>query len=107
MAANNRKPVWLDENTHLTIKQYAKAIKKSMTDAASKLVLDHIGDLDDAGEAVAAVPQAEPVVQKATPAVPAAKPEAAPKKVEKAAAPKPKKERQHDGPRYLGGIWLV
>lgn len=124
--ASGRKPVWLDEEAHLLIKEYAKLTKTSMTEITSQLVLEHVETLDGgtasdstptatssasapsesagasvgapAAKAVAAAPKAA-----AKPA-----PEAPKAKAEKPAeAPKRKRRANTDGVRYLGGIWLV
>lgn len=44
--ASGRKPVWLEEQAHLLIKQYAKLTKTSMTETTSQLVLKHLAILE-------------------------------------------------------------
>lgn len=124
--ASGRRPVWLEEQAHLLIKQYAKLTKTSMTETTSQLVLQHLATLDGASapaevDATAAAPkEAAPAKAKAAPAKaePAKATPAAAKPAEKPAAKKRKqsaptagKDRassdNQDGVRYLGGIWLV
>lgn len=122
--SSDRRPVWLDEEAHLLLKQYAKLVKTSMTEVTSRLVLDRLDELDGA-----APPE---VVEASTPATkPAA--EVAPAEAEPvASAPNryvetdadtrlepprpappapPRRQRtpreETDEVRYLGGVWLV
>lgn len=127
--ASGRKPVWLDEEAHLLIKEYAKLTKTSMTEITSQLVLEHVETLEGGtgtGATSAAPAGASAASAPAAAAPKAAAPKAAPKaasapksdvkpaqeapkaKAEKPApAPKRTRRANTDGVRYLGGIWLV
>lgn len=123
--ASGRRPVWLEEQAHLLIKQYAKLTKTSMTETTSQLVLNHLATLEggsapaevaaSAAEPKAAAPaKAAPAPAKATPEkkAPAAKPAAKrPATKRRESTPTAGKDRassdNQDGVRYLGGIWLV
>lgn len=131
--ASGRKPVWLEEQAHLLIKQYAKLTKTSMTETTSQLVLQHLLTLEG-GAASAEVEAPAKEIQAAEPAKAKAalepKAESKPAESKKAepakAKPEPAKKSapqkrkpsassstdrassdNQDGVRYLGGIWLV
>lgn len=124
------KPVWLDEEAHLLLKQYARALKSTMTEVTSQLVLDKIPLMDGAAP-VAAAPAAPAPAAEATPVAAAAAPAAAPVAPETAATDRyvatdagtrlepprpeppapPRRARapreKTDEVRYLGGIWVL
>lgn len=120
--SSDRKPVWLDEDAHLILKQFAKLEKTSMTEVTSQLVLDHLASLEDASSEVApvAVAPASEVEEVAVVEAPAA-PEPArfvetapdaplePPRPEPPAPPRRERtQREDDGTtRYLGGVWLI
>lgn len=122
------KPVWLDEEAHLILKQYARVLKSTMTEVTSQLVLDKIPLLDGATP-VAAAPAAAapavtaaPVAAAAAPTPAAAEPAAAARYIETDAntrlePPRPEPpapprrtrapREKTDEVRYLGGIWVL
>jgi hypothetical protein len=57
-AMSDKKPVWVDESAHAILKQYSKLTKESMVDVASRLVIDHLDDLDPASGLGGAEPKA-------------------------------------------------
>lgn len=103
-----KKPVWVDEEAHLILKQYSKLTKTSMVEVASTLVLEKLSQLEpgagleqDAAEGeTGSTATARPSVQKPV-AVNA--PQRTQKRRRKPTMPDPA-----DGDiRYVGGIWLV
>lgn len=122
--SSDRKPVWLEEDAHLILKQYAKLAKTSMTEVTSQLVLEHLTELDEtsgvelqAGASAAA--EAPAVV--AAPEAPAEAEDPnryvetseetrlEPPRPEPPAPPRRERApRKDDGEvRYLGGVWLL
>lgn len=123
--SSDRKPVWLEEDAHLILKQYAKLAKTSMTEVTSRLVLDHLTELDNASgaesQAGATAVAAEAPAAVAAPAAPV-ETEVANRYVETSGdtrlePPRPEPPappRRERGPRkddgevrYLGGVWLL
>jgi hypothetical protein len=98
---SDKKPVWVDESAHAILKEYAKLTKEPMVEVASRLVLDHLGDLDpNAGLSAASEPRAA--------AIPAPEPNKRASLATPAAPPRPRPTRTElDGTRFLGGVWLV
>lgn len=120
--SSDRKPVWLDEDAHLILKQFAKFEKTSMTDVTSQLVLDHLASLESgapapSATAVIAAPVAAPAIVVEAPAAPepARFVETSPDTPLEPARPEPpapprreRVQREDDGTtRYLGGVWLM
>lgn len=96
---SDKKPVWVDESAHAILKQYSKLTKESMVDVASRLVIDHLDDLDPA------------TGLGAEPKVAAAAPEAAkrPARAPQAAIPaqRPRLPKADGNDRFLGGVWFI
>lgn len=123
--SSDRKPVWLDEDAHLILKQYAKFVKTSMTEVTSQLVLDHLAKLDgsaepEAREAGASVVESPKAAAQAVPQVEetedpnryvetTSETRLEPPRPEPPAPPRRQRTpREENGEiRYLGGIWLV
>lgn len=119
----DKKPVWLDDQAHTILKDFAKLLKKSATDVTSDLVVNYLHRLDepesvettDAPKAAAPEPST-PSVQELIADEPAPEPSRyveAPAEVlgssrsaDTAVIPKrERKPRQDDGQvRYLGGV---
>ena len=116
----DKKPVWLDDQAHTILKEYAKLIKKSATDVTSDLVIQHLASLEEGAQSAPAA-QASPAVEVAAPAAPAAPaPVEEPARYVEVSAKEigetrratqpvvPKRERKprkDDGQvRYLGGV---
>jgi hypothetical protein len=135
--SGGKKPVWVDEDAHVILKEWATLTRQSMVDVASQLVLETLG----AGAAAPAVvvesavvtPQVveQPSIEAAVSPAPAlasapAVPDddqligadeapvrvvAAPVPPAPTPAPRPEPRRREVPPtgnvQYLGGIWLV
>lgn len=103
---SGKKPVWVDEDAHAILKQYAKLTKASMVEVASNLVLEKLSQLDPSSGLQTAVASeaapraAAPMVQKPV-AVNA--PAAKGKRKQRANATDPTAADV----RFVGGIWLV
>jgi hypothetical protein len=127
--SGGKKPVWVEEEAHVILKEWAALTRISMVDVASQLVLENlradgateglIGEVA-AAAAPAPAPVAAPVAAAAeewigadeapVPAAPApvAAPAPAPAPAPMAARPERKREVIPTGDvQYLGGIWLV
>ncbi len=125
-----KKPVWVDEEAHSVLKEWAGLTRTSMVDAASALVMESLavggqsGDLLIGADEVAAAALAPAPAESApttaapakTPAVasPAAQPAAStPTAAANAPAPAPRKKRAQKTPapgtikQHVGGVWLV
>lgn len=133
--SGGKKPVWVDEDAHVILKEWATLTRQSMVDVASQLVLETLG-----GAAAAPAPVveqasvAQPVSREAAPVVSTPVVAKAPAVVEDgdqligadeaparvaapvpaptpAPAPRPEPRRREAPPsgnvQYLGGIWLV
>lgn len=117
----SKKPVWVDEEAHVILKEYSKLAKVSMVDIASQLVLDRLRDLSPEAGLSIEKPAAAEMIGETAPAPapvapaprPAPKPEIAvftptPMPPKPPRPPREKREIKDDGTvRYLGGIWLV
>ena len=90
---SDKKPVWVDEAAHAILKEYSKLTKESMVDIASRLVLDHLQDLDpaSAGGAELMIGDGAPEPTEKRPRVAKARPARV----------------ENEGIRFLGGVWLV
>ena len=99
-ALSDKKPVWVDESAHAILKQYSKLTKESMVDVASRLVIDHLDDLDPAS----GLGGAEPKV-----AAPAAETSKRPARAPQAAIPaqRPRLPKADGNDRFLGGVWFI
>lgn len=95
----DKKPVWVDEDAHAILKAYSAITKESMVEIASRLVLDHLAELE-AG--FASEPAPATVATESAPVERAARPAA-----RAAYAEPPRSRAENDGVRYLGGVWLV
>lgn len=130
-----KKPVWVDEEAHSVLKEWAGLTRTSMVDAASALVLESLAEAeasDDTligAEEVAAPAPAAPAPVAAAPAAPAPAAVAAPAPApapaptpvtttvttvtSPAPAPAPRKKRTQKPPapgtikQHVGGVWLV
>lgn len=116
----DKKPVWLDEQAHAILKDFAKLVKKSATDVTSDLVIQHLHMLDavpfDGTAPAAPAPAPVEVIEREeideAPAEPAryvevsAKDLEAPRSTPTPSIPKrERKQREDDGRvRYLGGV---
>ncbi len=103
-----KKPVWVDEEAHIILKQFAKVTKNSMVDVASRLVLDKLSHLEPGAGLTTEVEPGEAA------AAPAARPSMA--KPVTVNAPQTTRKRRplrtmpdpNDADvRYVGGLWLV
>lgn len=135
--SGGKKPVWVDEDAHVILKEWATLTRQSMVDVASQLVLETLGG----GAAAPAVvvesvvvitpvvePPAVAVVSSPAPALASApavsdddqligadeapvRVVAAPVPPAPAPVPRPEPRRRDVPPtgnvQYLGGIWLV
>jgi hypothetical protein len=120
-----KKPVWVDEEAHAILKEYAAMVNKPITDIANDLVLESLHLLDEAAPAasepaptpVSATPTPTPVeppaaeVADEAPAPVAAEAEAP---AAPPAPPAPPARRTPSARRdeetaahHLGGVWLV
>jgi len=99
-AMSDKKPVWVDESAHAILKQYSKLTKESMVDVASRLVIDHLDDLDPASGLGGAEPKA---------AAPAAESAKRPARAPQAAVPaqRPRLPKADGNDRFLGGVWFI
>lgn len=128
-----KKPVWVDEDAHVILKEWATLTRQSMVDVASQLVLETLGGAAVASEPVVelsaakvdAVVAAPVVTAPAVAAAPAVAEDeqligadeapsrvvAAPAPPAPTPAPRPEPRRREVPPtgnvQYLGGIWLV
>lgn len=97
---SDKKPVWVDESAHAILKQYSKLTKESMVDVASRLVLDHLDDLDPSSGLAGAEAKA-----------PAPAPEAAKRPARAPQAPtpvqRPRVPKADGSNRFLGGVWFI
>jgi hypothetical protein len=98
----DKKPVWVDEDAHAILKAYSAITKESMVEIASRLVVDHLAELEAGFPAEAAAPAA------AAAAEPAKAERSAPRAAARPIPVEPPRSRtENDGVRYLGGVWLV
>lgn len=127
-----KKPVWVDEEAHSVLKEWAGLTRTSMVDAASALVMESLADGGQSGDVLigadevaaaapapapatpapaAAAPEKTPAV--ASPAPPPAAPAPAAAASTPAPAPAPRKKRTQKTPapgtikQHVGGVWLV
>lgn len=119
----DKKPVWLDDQAHTILKDYAKLVKKSATDVTSDLVLNYLHLLDSSDEVVAAASAAPAVEEVVVAEAPdfeeeeetnepsryvevSAEQLGSKRTYDTAVIPKrERKQRQDDGSvRYLGGV---
>lgn len=112
-----KKPVWVEEDVHAMFKRYAKLLGASMTDVASRVVLEKLDALD--GDEQAPAPKvakaSESKAEEASEDEVVIKTADAPPKTDapEAATPEPVSqagelpEEKKGETRFLGGIWLV
>lgn len=102
---SGKKPVWVDENAHAILKEYAQITKESMVDVASALVLQHLQSLSPEAGLPA---ETESRGGGETSLASSNEMRAFAARPRKAAPARP---RPVDGPdarvRYVGGIWVV
>lgn len=99
----DKKPVWVDEDAHAILKAYSGITKESMVEIASRLVVDHLAELEAGFPAEVAAPAAA-----AATAEPAKAERSAPRVAARPIPVEPPRSRaEDDGIRYLGGVWLV
>jgi len=126
--SGGKKPVWVEEEAHVILKEWAALTRISMVDVASQLVLENLradgateGLIGEVAFAAAPAPVAAPVIVAeeewigadeapvpVAPAPVAAAPAPAPAPAPMSARPERKRDVVPTGDvQYLGGIWLV
>lgn len=103
-----KKPVWVDEDAHTILKQFARVTKNSMVDVASRLVLEKLSQLEPgAGLQPAEEEGVEASPETARPST--AKPVAlnAPKSTTKRRRQRTMPDPNDEDVRYVGGLWMV